>query len=41
MKLSVYAMWLETAARDMRTGIDGLSLHVQQAPGLPTNHGTP
>ena len=29
MQLSADAIWLATAAVDMRTGIDGLSLHVQ------------
>lgn len=35
MELSAGAIWLATAAVDMRTGIDGLSLHVQQALGRP------
>jgi hypothetical protein len=29
MQLSADAIWLATAAVDMRTGIDGLSLHVK------------
>lgn len=33
MQLSADAIWLATAAVDMRTGVDGLSLHVQQALG--------
>lgn len=40
MKLSADAIWLATAAVDMRTGIDGLSLHVQQALGRPPCDGT-
>ena len=33
MRLSAEAIWLATAALDMRTGIDGLSLHAQPALG--------
>ena len=40
MELSADAIWLATAAVDMRTGIDGLSLHVQQALGRPPCDGT-
>ena len=40
MKLWTDAIWLATAAVDMRTGIDGLSLHVQQALGCPPCDGT-
>ena len=40
MELSTNAIWLATAAVDMRTGIDGLSLHVQQALGVPQCDGT-
>ena len=40
MKLSADAIWLATAAVDMRTGIDGLSLHVQQVLGRPPCDGT-
>jgi transposase len=40
MQLSADAIWLATAAVDMRTGIDGLSLHVQQALGRPPCDGT-
>ena len=40
MKLSADAIWLATAAVDMRTGIDGLSLHVQQALGHAPCDGT-
>jgi transposase len=40
MQLSAGAIWLATAAVDMRTGIDGLSLHVQQALGRPPCDGT-
>jgi transposase len=36
MQLSADAIWLATAAGDMRTGIDGLSLHLQQALGRPS-----
>jgi len=35
MQLSADAIWLVTAAVDMRTGVDGLSLHVQPALGRP------
>ena len=35
MKLSADAICWLAAAVDMRTGIDGLSLHVQQALGRP------
>jgi transposase len=38
MKLSADATWPAMAAVDMRTGIDGLSLHVQQA--LRTRRGS-
>ena len=40
MELSTEAIWLATAAVDMRTGIDGLSLHVQQALGRAPCDGT-
>ena len=40
MQLSADAIWLATAAVDMRTGIDGLSLHVQQALGRAPCDGT-
>lgn len=40
MELSADAIWLATAAVDMRSGIDGLSLHVQQALGRPPCDGT-
>lgn len=40
MELSADAIWLATAVVDMRTGIDGLSLHVQQALGRPPCDGT-
>jgi hypothetical protein len=40
MQLSADAIWLATAAVDVRTGIDGLSLHVQQALGRPPCYGT-
>ncbi len=40
MELSVDTIWLATAAVDMRTGIDGLSLHVQQVLGRPPCDGT-
>ena len=40
MQLVADAIWLATAAVDMRTGIDGLSLHVQQALGRPPCDGT-
>lgn len=40
MGLSADAIWLATAAVDMRTGIDGLSLHRQQALGRPPCDGT-
>ena len=40
MKLLADAIWLATAAVDMRTGIDGLSLHVQQALGRAPCDGT-
>ena len=40
MKLAADSIWLATAAVDMRTGIDGLSLHVQQALGRPPCDGT-
>ena len=40
MELSADAIWLATAAVDMRTGIDGLSLHVQQALGRAPCDGT-
>lgn len=40
MQLSAEAIWLATTAVDMRTGIDGLSLHVQQALGHPPCDGT-
>ena len=40
MKLSLDAIWPATAAVDMRIGIDGLSLHVQQALGHPACDGT-
>jgi hypothetical protein len=33
MQLSADAIWLATATVDMRTGLDGLSLHLQQALG--------
>ncbi len=35
MELRADAIWLTTAPVDMRTGTDGLSLHVQQALGKP------
>lgn len=40
MKLAADTIWLATAAVDMRTGIDGLSLHVQQDLGRPPCDGT-
>ena len=40
LKLSADAIWLATAAVDMRTGIGGLSLHVQQALGRAPADGT-
>ncbi|WP_426107353.1 IS66 family insertion sequence element accessory protein TnpB [Massilia sp. TSP1-1-2] len=40
MQLSADAIWLATAAVDMRNGIDGLSLHVQQALGRSPCDGT-
>ncbi|CUI09460.1 unknown in ISEc8 [Janthinobacterium sp. CG23_2] len=40
MQIAADAIWLATAAVDMRTGIDGLSLHVQQALGRPPCDGT-
>jgi transposase len=40
MEVSAQAIWLPTAAVDMRTGIDGLSLQVQQALGRPPCDGT-
>ena len=40
MELSADAIWLATAAVDMRTGVDGLSLHVQQALGRAPCDGT-
>ncbi len=40
MDVSAESIWLATAAVDMRTGIDGLSLFVQQAFGRPLSEGT-
>lgn len=40
MEVTAQVIWLATAAVDMRTGIDGLSLHVQQALGRPPCDGT-
>ena len=40
MELRAESIWLATAPVDMRTGIDGLSLHVQQALGKPPCDGT-
>ena len=40
MKLQAESFWLATQAVDMRTGIDGLSLHVQQALGRAPCDGT-
>lgn len=40
MELSAKSIWLATAAVDMRTGINGLSLHVQQALGRLPCDGT-
>ena len=41
MPVSAEALWFATDAVDMRTGIDGLSLHVQQALGRPPCDGNP
>lgn len=40
MEMVAEAIWLATTTVDMRTGIDGLSLHVQQALGRPLCDGT-
>ena len=40
MEVAAESICLATAAVDMRTGIDGLSLHVQQALGRPPCDGT-
>ena len=40
LELSPEAIWLATAAVDMCTGIDGLSLHVQQDLVRPRCDGT-
>lgn len=40
MKLQAESFWLATQAVDMRTGIDGLSLHVQQVLGCAPCDGT-
>ena len=40
MKLQADSLWLATQPVDMRTGIDGLSLHVQQALGRAPCDGT-
>jgi transposase len=40
LKLLANSIWLATAPVDMRTGIDGLSLHVQQALGRAPCDGT-
>jgi transposase len=40
MEVAAESIWLATTAVDMRTGIDGLSLHVQQALGRPPCDGT-
>lgn len=40
MRLLPDAVWLATEPVDMRTGIDGLSLHVQQALGRAPCDGT-
>ncbi len=40
MKLQAESFWLATQAVDMRTGIDGLSLHVQEALGRAPCDGT-
>jgi transposase len=40
MELRPDAIWLATAPVDTRTGIDGLSLHVQQALGKRPSDGT-
>lgn len=40
MEVSAESIWLATEAVDMRTGIDGLSLYVQQALGRPPCDGT-
>ncbi len=40
LKLQADMMWLGVAPVDMRTSIDGLSLHGQQALGRPLCDGT-
>jgi hypothetical protein len=40
MKLQADSVWLATQPVDMRTGIDGLSLHMQQALGRAPCDGT-
>lgn len=40
MKLLPESIWLALDRVDMRTGVDGLSLHVQQALGRPPCGGT-
>lgn len=40
MEVAAESIWLATAAVDMRTGIDRLPLHAQQALGRPPCDGT-